>query len=136
MGHTPGPWYWHKGSYGEIRLMSPKNGHCVVMDFVRRGMQGAQPRFSDRGDAPLGGIMEKADDLDLTNHPDARLIAKAPDLEAALLRLGRAVSIYRSWKEHSHDHEVADWAHGDADGELCQALEQAENILREIRGEG
>jgi hypothetical protein len=141
MGHTIGPWYWQRGCYGEIRLMSPKNGHCVVMDFVRRGMQGAQPRFSDRGDAPLGGILHKAEELDLSTHPDALLIAKAPDLEAALIRLERAASMNRCWDVYDHEDfcegfpEAADWAHGDVDEELCQALDQAEDILRAIRGE-
>ena len=73
------------------------------MDFVRLGMQGAQPRFQKNG------IMENASDLstfevceavgyesakkdrscyrydiDGIDHPDARLIAAAPDLLAAL----------------------------------------------------
>ncbi len=77
--HTPGPWYWEKTKHN-IRLMTPKNRLCIVMDFVRRGMQGAQPRFSDRGDRPLGGIMHNADEIDLAQNPDARLIAAAPKL--------------------------------------------------------
>ena len=80
--HTPAPWYWHDSGY-RIALMTPKNGHCVVMDFVRKGMQGAQPRFSNRGDAPLGGVMIEADKLDLDHHPDAMLITQAPNLLAA-----------------------------------------------------
>jgi hypothetical protein len=50
---------------------------------IRKGMQGAQPRFSNRGDAPLGGIMIEADKLDLEHHPDAMLITQAPNLLAA-----------------------------------------------------
>jgi hypothetical protein len=78
--HTPGPWYWEV-SGKTIRLFTPKNGHCIVMDFVRCGTQGAQPRFSDRGSAPLGGVMIKASEMkNIYNNPDARLIASAPDL--------------------------------------------------------
>lgn len=76
---TPGPWYWETAN-NKIMLMTPKNGHCIVMDFVRKGMQGAQPRFSDRGDQPLGGVMINADELELEDNPDARLIAAAPEL--------------------------------------------------------
>jgi hypothetical protein len=54
------------------------------MDFVRQGMRGAQPRFSDRNGEPRGGLMHKADNLDLTAHPDAMLIADAPALLDAL----------------------------------------------------
>lgn len=78
--HTPGPWYWEKRASGMIRLYTPKNGSCTVMDFGRMGMQSAQPRFSDRGDKPLGGVMIDARELDLDKHPDAVLIAAAPNL--------------------------------------------------------
>jgi len=80
MKHTPSPWYWEKRGSG-YRLFTPKNGSCTVMDFVRLGMHGAQPRFSDRGDAPLGGIMRTIDEIgDVMTNPDARLITAAPEL--------------------------------------------------------
>lgn len=79
MKHTTGPWFWEKRG-NSYRLYTPKNGSCTVMDFTRLGMHGAQPRFSDRNGQALGGIMHKAEDLNLNAHPDARLIAAAPDL--------------------------------------------------------
>lgn len=82
VGHTPGPWVWRQTPHG-IGLYAPHSGQLVVMDFVRRGMNGAQPRFSDRKGDRRGGLMHKAETLDLAAHPDARLIAAAPALLAA-----------------------------------------------------
>lgn len=79
MNYTQSPWYWKKFG-ASWKLISPKNGLCTVMDFVRQGMQGAQPRFSDRNGKALGGRMIDARNLDLNTHPDARLIAAAPEL--------------------------------------------------------
>jgi hypothetical protein len=88
---TQGKWYWQKPAQGiSVRLYTPSNGHCIVMDFVRRGTQGAQPRFSDRGNKPLGGIMHSATEIDLDQNPDAVFIAMAStDIPALIAEIER-----------------------------------------------
>jgi hypothetical protein len=80
--HTLGPWRWREYG-GRIELVAPHSGTLLVMDFTRKGWSGAQPRFAIRSDS-MGGIMRDASDMDFENHPDARLIAAAPDMLAAL----------------------------------------------------
>lgn len=85
--HTPGPWAWEITPSGEVRLQTPDRGKLYVMGFERRGMQGAQPRFSLWGDGPRerrGGIMHAFTEAGGDEHPDARLIAASPCLLAAL----------------------------------------------------
>lgn len=89
--HTPGPWMWQANPAGDIRLATPDRGNLTVMDFARKGMQRAEPRFAVWQGVErerLGGIMHGVTELiekegDLV-HPDALLIAAAPDLHEAL----------------------------------------------------
>ncbi len=81
MAHVKGPWYWVKYPKTKtIRMMGEKQ--LIVMDFVRWGMQSAQPRLIQ----VIPGRMElmiAAESLDLDKDPNARLIAASPDLLAA-----------------------------------------------------
>ena len=81
--HTPGPWGLYQRMDGAVYLATPNRGHLIVMDFVRRGMNSAQARFArwegdERGN--MGGIMVPTDKMEVLEHPDAKLIAAAPDL--------------------------------------------------------
>jgi hypothetical protein len=84
--HTPGPWQWDVTHSGEIRLVTPDRGKLYVMGFERKGMRGAQPKFSKWGDGPRerrGGIMHPFEEAGGAEHPDARLIAAAPESHEA-----------------------------------------------------
>lgn len=91
--HTPGPWFWHNDAYGRLSLRTPDRGQLIVMDFGRKGMQGATPRFAHWGGmmlgkhrALLGGVMvDGIGNGDMRMHPDANLIMRAPLLYEALL---------------------------------------------------
>ena len=89
-GHTPGPWAWETTPSGEVRLQTPDRGKLCVMGFARKGMRGAQPRFSLWGEGARerrGGIMHDFAEAGGESHPDARLIAAAPLMVAELIRL-------------------------------------------------
>jgi hypothetical protein len=100
--HTPGPWRWEfNESYKGISLVGGRpTFDKTVMDFRRWGMGGAQPRFmgdddgfrilhklSDRKDwiKPFPGRAHHVDWCASVDHPDANLIAAAPDLLDALI---------------------------------------------------
>lgn len=101
-----GKWSWF-GNRDSLYLATVSGGRRYVMDFVRKGMRSAQPRFQVSGimygaiddlteyavgDGTARG--QKQADADPTvyrmdicsvDHPDARRIARVPDMEAALL---------------------------------------------------
>lgn len=97
--HTPGPWRWEINK--KSREVHLSGGHPAfdlsVLDFVRWGMGGASPRFNVAGGDGLN-LMHRADEFAVPvagrehhsdwfqglSHPDANLIAAAPDLLAAL----------------------------------------------------
>jgi hypothetical protein len=87
---TPGPWRWSMNTRSrDVRLDAEHSGRLIVMDFVRWGMQSAQPRFRTQ---PHDLMTEYSDCMP---HPDAALIAHAPtdiaDLVAEVERLRMAL---------------------------------------------
>lgn len=87
MNGTGGRWQWMTHHDGRPYLATPNRGRLIVMDFVRKGMGGAQPRFATwKGDERenMGGIMVLASELDLAAHPDACAIAAAGEMLESL----------------------------------------------------
>lgn len=125
--HTPGPWTWCSTQYGSY-LGTPDRGRLVVMDFAKHP-RGVEPRFAtwdgpDRG--RMGGVMVAASKLGgCSEHPDARLIASAPALFAAL-------SAYVTASSRMADR----WSEGDVavQQELWRELMGCEAKAREVLG--
>lgn len=87
--HTPGPWAWSGNTKNkDLHLATVHGGRQFVMTFARYGMQSGQPRFQvghrmvDAHDLVVYERHYRADVIGI-NHPDAHLIAAAPELLAA-----------------------------------------------------
>lgn len=148
---TPGPWGW----FGNVRtqhvyLATHRWGRHFVMHFQRWGMRGAQPGFrvslagepTVREGRPSGGVMrtlaelaspgrgavltDHNDEIVDVRHPDAALIAHAPDDLAFLLaenaRL-RADAARLDWLAQHTNIEFPGWV--DEDGDPTDLWERA-----------
>lgn len=119
--HTPGPWIWYGSTdhYPRFHLATERHGRRFVMGFVRAGMQSAEPIFQINGrmvkaselvrydvDRSVKGVTAAKgaesvyrQDFSEIDHPDARLIASAPELLEAVEALLPA-----DWRDGVMDH--------------------------------
>lgn len=132
--NTPGPWDWY-GNRNGVYLATPNRGHLIVMDFVRNGLQSAVPRFAIwKGEERerMGGLMKRADEIDLSQHPDARLIKAAPDLLAAceaLIRATREPEMQSIGFDEEPSYATAE------DHELARAIFEARAAIAKAKGQ-
>lgn len=122
--HTPGPWRWEFNATSKTLQLCggiPKFDK-TVMDFARWGMGGASPRFngkhagddhnilfrpSERQDwmVPFLGREHHASWLMDITHPDAQLIASAPDLAKRVHELEEELAKHVAYAASSVDEQ-------------------------------
>jgi len=103
---TRGPWRWFGYRGQNIYLATQNRGRIYVMDFVRSGMQRAEPRFQVCAEGENAGdgrmtpvsklderhalVKEYSGEIVEITHPDAQAIAHAwEDVEFLLAEVGR-----------------------------------------------
>ncbi|QQM29333.1 hypothetical protein JET14_13470 [Martelella lutilitoris] len=111
---SAGNWFWD-GGRDMLALVTKSAGRRYVMDFVRKGMKSAQPRFQiagimygaidhltqyEVGDGIARGQKSADDDASVyrmdikgVDHPDARRLARVPEMEAAILEMHEALKL-------------------------------------------
>lgn len=136
--HTPGPWVWRGNAHAQdVYLSTRHGGRRIVMGFKRWGTANAQPTFRGQnsledakdllkfevGEASVTGVSEAKQNTTVyrlhisdIDHPDARLIAAAPDLLEACQTLATLL-------------DTDDWI---ATGRL--AVKQAQAAIAKVRG--
>ena len=119
---TEGEWGWFDMGRGPI-LASRRRGRLIIMDFVRKGMNSAQPRFAKRTSSDRCGILYKAEDIDLELHPDSDFIAHArQDLPDCIAEIERLQGLVKSAHREGFA-SIEGFATYDADDELWAASE-------------
>lgn len=128
--YTPGPWAWFgNASSNSIYLATTHSGRRYIMDFVRWGFNGAQPRFQPSGrggmidaknllkfavgDQSIVGIDAARKDGSVYRYDirgldcaDAQLIAAAPELVEALQEARTQISLLQGMRG------IVDTGHG------------------------
>ena len=150
-----GRWGWY-GGHDSLYLATERCGRRFVVDFARKGMQSAQPRFQ------IGGMMYGAIDhltkyvvgdevvrgqaqarkdpsvyrMDVSDvdHPDARRIARVPDMEAALLAADKLAALAEKSRPMTNRAFGAgiEEREGGSARRQGQLIEQYEGWLRDI----
>lgn len=102
--HTKTPWTWQDFGRGLI-LSSCSSGRPIVMDFARKGMHAAEPRFGKRTDN-MGGIMVPLSEWEELP-PDAAFLLRAVNAHDKLVEaLKDAIAFIESNDTYSTDPEV------------------------------